>query len=197
MDILGKLFGDSGRVRIMRLFLLNPGEAFTLESVVARSKTVTAAAGKEIGLLHKIGFIEKKSVKTESSDKKKKTLKGWQFNSLFPYARELRELLFSAEVLRKDEIIKKLSAAGRLKLVIISGIFLQDVESRADLLVVGDVINKKTLAGVIKKMEAEIGKEINYGVLGTDEYRYRLDVLDKFVRDILDFPHEKILDKLS
>ncbi len=43
----------------------------------------------------------------------------------------------------------------------------------------------------------QIGKELNYSVLPTKEFLYRLRMRDKFIRDILDYPHEKILNKLD
>ena len=46
-------------------------------------------------------------------------------------------------------------------------------------------------------MEAEIGRELSYGVFETDDFRYRVSVCDKFIRDILDYSHKKILNKLE
>ena len=44
----------------------------------------------------------------------------------------------------------------------------------------------------VRKLEAEIGTELVYAVFDTKEFIYRLDMYDKLVRDILDFPHEVI-----
>ena len=41
-------------------------------------------------------------------------------------------------------------------------------------------------------MEAEIGSELVYAIFDTKEFTYRLNMYDKLVRDILDFPHEVI-----
>jgi hypothetical protein len=46
-------------------------------------------------------------------------------------------------------------------------------------------------------MEAEIGKELRYAYFSTDEFRYRLSMYDKLIRDILDYPHRVLLDKLG
>ena len=45
----------------------------------------------------------------------------------------------------------------------------------------------------IRKLEAEIGTELVYAIFDTKEFLYRLSMYDKLVRDILDFPHEVIL----
>ena len=45
----------------------------------------------------------------------------------------------------------------------------------------------------IKKLEAEIGTELVYAVFDTKEFIYRLNMYDKLIRDVLDFPHEVVL----
>jgi len=84
-----------------------------------------------------------------------------------------------------------------MKLVIVSGIFTQSNDSRVDLLVVGDNLKKSVLDNTIKTIEAEIGKEIRFAVFETPDFRYRLGLYDKLIRDILDFPHEKIVNRLG
>jgi hypothetical protein len=46
-------------------------------------------------------------------------------------------------------------------------------------------------------MEADIGKELSYAVCDTADFVYRLNAYDKFIRDVLDYPHETIVDKLG
>jgi len=196
MDILGKLFGDNGRVKILRLFLLNPDLVFSNKDVSKRSGVGEAITEKEVVLLEKIDFLEKKEIITDKkeSGKKEKNF-GWQLNPDFSYLKELEDLLFSVEFLTKEDLVKKIRSTGRIKLIIVSGIFINNNESRADLLIVGDGINKKVLDKTLKKMELEIGKELYYGIFDSDDFKYRISVYDKFIRDVLDFPHKIIFDK--
>ena len=60
------------------------------------------------------------------------------------------------------------------------------------MLIVGDKLNKGKIEKEIKKLEAEIGKELVYALFDSKEFNYRLSMYDKLVRDILDFPHEVI-----
>ena len=46
-------------------------------------------------------------------------------------------------------------------------------------------------------IEAEVGKEIKYAILETDDFKYRLGVGDRLIRDIMDYPHDVALDKLG
>ena len=45
----------------------------------------------------------------------------------------------------------------------------------------------------IKKIEAELGIELVYAMFETKEFIYRLNMYDKLIRDILDYPHEVVL----
>ena len=46
----------------------------------------------------------------------------------------------------------------------------------------------------IKKLEAEIGAELTYAMFDTKEFLYRINMYDKLVRDILDYPHEVMFE---
>ena len=93
--------------------------------------------------------------------------------------------------------VKRLSKSGRLKLVIISGVFIQNPDSRVDILVVGDKVNKSILDRSIRAIESELGKELTYAYFDLADYQYRIGMYDKLIRDVLDFPHEVLMDKIS
>jgi len=203
MDILGKLFGSPARVKIMRLFLLNSEDAFENSDVVQKSKVTSMIARKELLMLNKIGFINKRSffkeipVKTKKGKPKKKRVLGWQLNNEFSLLNPIYNLLISSEPLGKKEIMARLKRCGNVKLVVVSGVFIQDSDSRIDMLIVGDRLKKNVISNVLSVIESEVGKELAYTSLETPEFKYRLSVYDKFVRDILDYPHIKILDKIG
>ena len=69
--------------------------------------------------------------------------------------------------------------------------------SHADLLVVGDKIKSAKFDRFLKELEAEVGREINCALMTTKEFYYRYNMYDRFVRDILDFKHEKLINKLK
>ncbi len=75
-----------------------------------------------------------------------------------------------------------------------SGFFTDNKEGKLDILVVGDRLNKKRIEEGVRKIESEIGKELNYAVFDLKEFMYRLGMYDKLVRDVLDFPHKVILN---
>jgi len=205
MEILGKLFGSSARIKIMRLFLLNADYVFESAEVSKRSKIKIEIVRKEIALLTSANFLKKKQSvirdATPTKSKKKKPIKkrtiGWVFNSNFPYKEEIKKLLVEANFLKKEELASRFQGVGKIKLLCASGVFISNPETRVDLMIVGDNIKKDTLSVVIKELEAEVGKELLYALFDTNDFTYRIGMHDKLVRDILDFPHEVIIDSGS
>jgi len=191
-SILSKLFGSIERVKIIRLFLLNSEDIFSIASICDRTKVHHASARKEIKLLTNIGFIEKKKKVIE-----KEKIEGWILDESFPLLISLRDLVLDTTPFSKDKFLKKLKKVGRIKLVLLSGIFLKKENSRVDILVVGDKVKEGSLKRVLKGLEAEIGKELSYAIFETGDFAYRVNIYDKFVRDILDYPHKEIINKLN
>ena len=194
-EILAKLFGSIERVKIMRLFLMNPEVVFSKAAIERRSKVSLSTVNRELKHLFEVKFVKSKiSVATE--EKQGKT-KGWQLDKTFPLMSPLRNLLFTTEPFKREDIVHKFKNGGRIKLIVTAGIFIQDENSRADILIVGDNLNKRVIDNTLHSMEAEIGRELVYGVFETEDFKYRLTVYDKFVRDLLDYPHQIVLDKVG
>src|SRR3989344_1118857 len=183
MEILGKILGNNARVRIMRLFLLNRGKSFRNKDIVKRSQVSPDVVRQELRLLASVGFIKKRS----------STSPDWSFNSLFKYAGEFEDLLVKSDSLNKQRLLDNFKKAGQIKLIIVSGVFIKNDDSRVDLLIVGDKMKRSKIGKEIRKLEAEAGVELVYAIFDTQEFIYRLSMYDKLVRDILDFPHEVLL----
>lgn len=203
--ILERLFGSSARVKIIRLFLLNPETLFSLKEISRRAKVGLDTSRREISLLKNINFIAQKEEKIDELIKlkngkiknKKKKIQGLRLNSLFPFLQPLKNLLVNAAPVDREKLIKKLNSIGRIKLIILSGIFTQSEGSKVDLLLAGDSIRRSALERLLRRIEAETGKELTYAVFNTNEFLYRFGMYDRFIRDVLDYPHEKILNKLN
>ena len=204
MDVLSKLFGSAAKVKILRLFLLNSDSAYDVFDVAHRTKVSVAAARREVAMLEKIKLIRKKTYVIEvehwrgkAMQLERRKVQGWTLNARFSYLLQLRGLLVNTPALLPGEILQKISSAGKIKLLIIAGIFIQQPDSRVDLLVVGDGLKNSMLENAVHLIESEVGKEIRYTAFETKEFQYRLGIYDKLVRDILDYPHETVLDRLE
>ncbi len=204
-NVLEKLFGSLARVKIIRLFLQNPSDLFNQKEISHRLKINANLFRREISLLEKIGFIKHKTANIDTIIKlkngklknRKKKIQGIGLNEMFPFLAPLKNLFLNTPVFNKEKLVRSLKNSGNIKLIILSGVFLQKDTSGADLLLVGDSIKKAIAEKALKKAESEMGKEIVFAVFDTKEFLYRFSMYDRFIRDILDYPHEKILDKLD
>ncbi len=187
-NILEKLFGSAARVKIIRFFFLHPNDIFTSKEIVNKCKISSSAVRREILLLKSIGFIKKLE---------KKKIEAVVLNEFFPLLNSLRNFVVDSAPGDKEKILKSLKKLGKIKLIIISGIFLGTKSIGPDLLLVGDGVRQSNLEKVLKNIELTTGKEIVYGLFDTKEFLYRLGMNDKFILDILDFSHEKLFDKLN
>jgi hypothetical protein len=70
-------------------------------------------------------------------------------------------------------------------------------KSRVDLLIVGEAIKRPKAEKVLESLSAELGREVIYSIMDVEEYNYRFKMYDKFIRDIFDMPHERVIDKLT
>src|SRR3989344_7785480 len=153
--------------------------------------------------------MAKKSKKRKVKSRKAKKNKVVQsdhiygLNSNFEFFEELKNLIMKSSPAEKDKMIKKISALGRIKLAVAAGVLVSNgkhtsiSDSDVDLFIVGDDINKSKLRAFLKSLEAEVGKEIRFGLMEKDEFEYRYSMFDRFVRVLLEGSHEKLINKLG
>ncbi len=201
MEALDKLFGSTARVKILKFFLFNTGEAFDKETIAARTKVSPRILQKELNLLEKINLIRKKNfmkVTHLKNGKVKKTKKGGYETVLeFKLFSALQSLLVKNSPMSSNSLVGRLTKHGKIKLVIAAGVFIQNPDSRVDLRIGGDDIKEAPLKNTISVLESEIGRQLRYAVLPVADFKYRLGVYDKLVRDVLDYPHQVFLDRIG
>jgi len=78
----------------------------------------------------------------------------------------------------------------------LTGIFVGIEGFVTDLLLVG-AVNRKKLAKIVREFEKELNHSINYTVMSSPEYKYRQDITDRFLYDILEGRKIVIIDKLD
>jgi hypothetical protein len=200
MEILDKIFGGSAKVRMMRLFILNPGQQFSIAEIASRTMTGAKEVRIELATLEKIDLVRRRIVSRKENPKSTRSKKTqvWALNSKFVYFDELKSFLINANLIKNSELIKRIGRVGKVKLIVIAGVFLNQLdENRLDLLVVGDRIRRVSLERIIKSIESEFGKEIKYAFFATSDFVYRMNMYDKLVRDLLDYPHQVVFDRIG
>jgi hypothetical protein len=178
------IFGGEAKVKVMRLFVFNKGAIFTAKTVCEKAQANPKIVRKELNILTKAGLLKRRA-------------KGYVLDNEYKYLPAIEHFLLEASAVTDKEIVKKLSRAGKLSLILTSGVFKHDPEARVDLLVVGDKLKQGRLLNAISSIEAQIGRELRYAAFETPDFKYRLGVYDKLIRDILDYPHHKIIDKVG
>lgn len=180
MEVLGKLLGSEARVKLMRLFLLNRNKIFDIKEIQKRSLLKIEKIRAELRLLTSVDFIRRRT-------------NGYYFNTNFKFQTEFENLLVGSDSLNIKNVAETFKKVGKVKLLLISGVFIKNPDSRIDLLIVGDKMKKSKIEDGIKKLEAELGTEITYAMFEYNEFIYRLNMYDKLIRDVLDFPHKVII----
>jgi hypothetical protein len=184
MDPLGKLFGSPARVKLLRLFLFNDDTTYSLKDAALRAKVSRAAARKEVGVMLAAGVVKRRAG-------------GFTANQRFAHYQPLMVFLRTTTSVRDADIIRMMKRVGNLRAIVLSGIFTGVIESKIDLLIVGDRIEERALSSAVHAIEAELGRELRYASFLTPDFRYRAGVYDRLIRDILDYPHRTILDKIG
>jgi len=195
--MLSKLFGSNSRVKILKLFLLNPKQKFYVREVARNLDLQLNSVHRELANLLEIGLIvareddtvAEKGVKVVKQDKKY-----YQVNESFVFYNELKALLVKSQILYEKDFTDKLKKIGNIKLMLLTGFFVNDPESTVDLFVVGD-FSKDRLAKLLKELESDLVKEVNYSVMNEEEFNYRREIADVFLYNILDGEKVVIIDE--
>ena len=186
---LQKLFGSAARLKLLRLFLFNPKQTYTVPDAAQRSRVHERTARKELTLFASVGLIKRSPTRSGSGLR-------YTLNADFEYLTVLQNLLLNAPARAKD-IYGRIRTAGTVKLIIVAGVFMGEWEGRLDVFVVGDRIKERVLRTRMRKLESEIGRDLRYALLGSEDFAYRLNMNDKLVRDIMDYPHRIVFDRLN
>ncbi len=188
MDPLSRLFGSFARLKLLRLFLFNDDLSLTLIDIAFRTKVAKDAVRKELNVLVAAGLIRKKAGKGPAQ---------YQTNRKFPYYEALQSFIRSTTNLSDSDMVTSLKKAGNVRMIVVSGLFTGAVETKVDLLIVGDKLEDKALDVSIRALEAELGRELRFASFSTEDFKYRRGVYDRLLRDIFDFPHRVLLDRMG
>jgi hypothetical protein len=188
MDPLSRLFGSYVRLKLLRLFLFNDDLSFTLPDAAFRAKASKDSVRKELNVLVASGVVRKKTGKGPTQ---------YCASRKFPYYDALQAFIRSTTSLNDADMVGTIRRAGNVRLVVLSGLFTGAIETKADLLIVGDKLDDRALDTAVRSLEAELGRELRFASFTSEDFRYRRGVYDRLLRDIFDFPHRILLDRIG
>lgn len=186
-ETLEILFGSKIRTRLLRFFVLNPGQRYDTKTISEKIKIDRKSMRIDLNALEKIELI---------SSKKLKGKKLYILNEEFPYYLEFKTLFIKSNIYPHCSEVKRFGSLGKVKLLILSGVFIDKERAKLDLLIVGDDISRVRVASYVSNIEAEIGKEIHYMQLSLEQFDYRLEMMDRFIAEFLSDSHIMIVNKI-
>jgi hypothetical protein len=198
-DFLAQFMGDHNRARLLRVFAFNQGSSYTLTEAAKRAGVVVKIAEDEIRSLEKLDIIREGKItlvidKKESASAKHKE-HTWTFNNNSTHGAAISKFVYEVSPRQYGDVVVAIRRSGKPTAVILSGCFMGDPTRPADLIVAADALNEQRLDQVVRGLEPLYGREIRYAAFSTPEFRYRLTIQDRLIRDTLDFPHLVLLDK--
>jgi hypothetical protein len=203
-DQLYTLFGSKTRVRLLKLFFLDPKESFYVRELTRLTGLQINAVRRELANLIDIGIIriddgrnrklEVEALKNGAVHRGQSGVerKYYTANPGFAVYNEMRKFFERLKTLSKEAFGKMVDAKGDVDLLVLTGIFLDNEEFAVDVLLVGDM-DPKVLGPMIKDLGTGYSRELNYTILSREEFLYRKEVVDKFLYTILDNERNIIL----
>lgn len=192
--MIDALFGSKTRVKLLHLFLNNPGQQFYVREITRKIDEQINSVRRELSNMLEVGIIT-----SDSSDNKLY----YQVNQRYDYYVPLRAIFSNTPidiipVANEDTSIGEygpmLHSISDVRLAIFAGVLVKGSATPIDMLLVGDIAPAKVKA-LVKDIEAGEGREINYSVLPYDDFYYRLSVRDKFITQIINGKHVVVIDK--
>lgn len=167
------------RVKILTLFLSNPGVIFHVRDIVRRVDEEINAVRRELAHMEKAGMVSKEQRANRLF---------YAFRKDYPLYCELTDLIAKTTGLGGD-IIKNKAKLGKIKFAMLSGRYARGIPRRSnndvDFLVVGTLVLPE-LAQLVKTEESKKNMEMNYTVMTEEEFLFRKRRRDPFVLSVLE-----------
>lgn len=181
--MIDALFGSKTRVKLLHLFLNNPGKSFYVREITRLIDEQINSVRRELSNMLSVGIIL-----SDSADNRLY----YNANQQYEHFESLRQIFADKHHKGADGASEKsgfswkadLEVLPGLRLALAAGALVRGSASPIDLLLVGSMPQAKVDA-FIKKVEKTEGRDINYTVLKYDDFYYRLSVRDKFVSEIV------------
>ncbi|MCA9327099.1 transcriptional regulator [Candidatus Saccharibacteria bacterium] len=209
--MIEQLFGSKTRVKLLHLFYENPNRSFYVREITRKIDEQINSVRRELANLLNIGIIT-----NDSSNNKVY----YEVNQKYAYYGPLQEMFggrkrrttttTSKSTKKTVEQPQEVEAApievveveepadlkqlGHVEIACLLGQFTRDEMSGVDILIVGNV-NQNALQKYVTELEEKENKELRYTVFSLEEFRYRVQIKDKFISNVLSSKKQVLVDK--
>jgi hypothetical protein len=190
--MIDALFGSKTRVKLLNLFMNNPGRAFYVREITRAIGEQINSVRRELANLVNVGIV-----RADSSDNKLY----YEVDTAQKFYEPLRAIFANEAAVASDTKVsigtwaKKFAAIGDVKVVIFAGKLVHGSDSDVDILIAGNDLSQIKLKNVVKALERDNGGSLAYTALDFNDFYYRLSVRDQFINDILGVKHAVVLDE--
>ena len=185
------LFGSKTRVKLLSLFLNNPGRAFYVRELTREIGEQINSVRRELTNLVNVGVIRGDTVDNKVY---------YEADTAYQFYESLRTMFSNVDAVASDNKVspniwaKKFDAIDGVRVVLFAGKLVYGSDSTVDVLVVGDNLSQIKFKNVLKALERDSGSSLAYTILPFNDFYYRLSVHDQFIVDILNEKHTIVLD---
>ena len=176
--MIDALFGSKTRVKLLHLFLNNPGKSFYVREITRLIGEQINSVRRELSNMLDVGVLL-----SSTNDNKLY----YEVNRSYAHYKPLKAIFTSNETSRqKSRNFSSHTASSENDDWRIALINLP----RAKVIIAAGVLAR----GSASKVEARLNRQLTFSKMTYDEFYYRLSVHDKFINDILSSRHEVIID---
>lgn len=190
--MIDALFGSKTRVKLLHLFLSNPGRAFYVREITRKIDEQINSVRRELANMLNVGII-----KSENSNNRLY----YEVNQDYVHFKPLRQIFVASsndsKALKEVEAVgdwaTRLKPLGDVRVAILSGKMVHGSDSEVDILFAGS-INKTQAKKLVKELEEEEGHSLGYVVMEYQDFYYRLSIKDRFIMNVVNTKHTVIAD---
>ena len=184
--MLKKLFTSNTRIKLLTIFLMNLDQEYFIRELTRKLDEQINSVRRELDNLKKMGFLRSRT---------KNRKKYYYVNKNFIILEELKSIIIKA-LSSNDTIIKEIKNMGDIKVLALSGLFIEQATTTVDMLVVGDLDRQKFTDYINNKLRTQ--RPVKFTIMSEEDYKYRLNCNDKFIQDIINSPQSQIpINKLD
>lgn len=183
---LEKVFGSRTRVKVITLFTTGVKRPYFVREIARIVGERLNAVRRELDILLKIGLLE------TYDDRRRKY---YVVHEDFVLYQELASIMKKVGPGVQDILFNHLENVGEVHYAAVSGYFTGATGAPTDLLIVGSVDERK-LQQFAARVEQQINREISYTPMTLNEYQYRLNFSDMFLRNFFTHNYKELINLL-
>lgn len=178
--MLKRLFTSNTRIKLLTVFLMNLEGEFFIRELTRKLNEQINSVRRELDNLKKLGLLKSRA---------KNRKKYYYVNKEFILIDELRTIIIKA-LSSNDNLAKDIAKMGEVKLLVLSGQFIDRESGNIDMLIVGN-IDKNKLADYIDN-DIKSKRPIKFAIMSEEDYKYRVSCHDQFIEEIVSDPANQI-----